>query len=768
MNFFVIKKHLFIYTVCIILAAVFFSISPEPTYAAIDWSTCRTEGGTTQLTSGQLSNDFTLQTPITDTSKAFLLVASSGTNAVREPSRHLVTGHIKDNNTLHFHRQASQSTAELSYQLVECFNNEISVQRGVATLDVNQTSVNATINAIDTNKSFVIVSSRTDASQKNQDEGIVLGWLANSATVNLKRGSAAQSPTIVRYEVVTFSSESGVTVEHGNMNMGHNDSFASATISSHPKDQSWMYCSWNSNSGELRANALGCELVNDTTVESRRYGSLSQVNNEVHFSVIRFPENTVSVEHGTQANSPTGSDNNIYHHDIAITPVYNTERAFAYVMNTTSGPGTAYPRGRWIYFLLNTSTLRTTFWRPHSQTYDDNVKYWQVVEFPRDTTPAVPSILSVESGTRNPSIVADSYNGLGNHISSSWSIVTTPDCANGNEVWNSTINTVQKKSITVNAINGIFNGSLLGETQLAKDTIYYVCVLYSNEYTSSAWSSAFEFNTNVLPVAQSVIAEGGETSILLSPGLTTTVESTVTVQDDDSCEDILSVDAKLYRTNVGRSGADNDNNRYTLDCTPVPNTCTDATDIDMEFTCQTDMQYFADPTDSISPQPDDSWTVSVAVTDEVGSSTYVTDTIEVASVSAISAVGDMTFTGLQPGRNSGSSNQFVRIINRGNINSDLFISAYGSIPGDGLAMSCTVGGIPLDFQKFSTTPFDHNLQGRPSPNQLEEVDFDIPKATDASGSELHIYFSLGIPEDGAKGQCSGFIDITASADPLVD
>ncbi|MFV1950830.1 MAG: C25 family cysteine peptidase [Nitrospinota bacterium] len=353
--------------------------------AAIDWGTCRTDGGTTTIPASSNSSNITLSPAITDTSKAFLLVDSSGTSGVVAGDAHMVSGYIANSTTLTFQRGGSPATdAQVSYSLVECFNNEFSVQQGEITIAASATSNTATITSVDLTKSIVIVNSRTADTNWAEDEALVTGELQDAATVLVERAVAGTYATYVRYEVVTFSAESSVSVQTGEVTLVSGNASVTDTITPVTTGLSWLYASWDASDNGLKQTAIGCELTNSTTVTFYRYNVGTGHTNRIRYYVVEFPSGSnVSVQRGSVFNDPGSLDDTQYNHDITITAVSSITKAFPFVTNTTDGAGTAFPRNKWIESLLDTTTLRTSFWRgADTGAADNNYKYWQVVEFP--------------------------------------------------------------------------------------------------------------------------------------------------------------------------------------------------------------------------------------------------------------------------------------------------------------------------------------------------------------------------------------------------
>lgn len=759
------SRRIFLY---LFFVSVCFLFSPQQTFAVIDWSACRTEGGTTQIDASANSKNVTLATSISNTAKAFLIVDASGTSGISGGDDHMVTGYIANTTTLTFQRSASPTTAaEISYTLVECLNDEFSVQRGEVTISSGTASNTATISSVDTSKSIVLVSIRTDDSANTEATSLATGELSNGTTVLVKRAGTPSVASIARYEVIEFTTASSVNIQTGEITLATDTASNTATISSVTGSRTWVYCSWDASNDGLQQTAIGCDLTNGTTVTAHR-DNTSSFTNRIRFYTIEFPAGGVTVQRGNGNNHPGSTDDNLYNHDISITAVTAVTKAFPYLTNTTQGVGQDFPRNQWLASLSNTTTLRTTFWRGSGVLLSaDNKKYWQVVEFPM-AVPVTPSITSAETQERNPDLTGSAFSGQGTHVQSDWKVVTSANCVAGTSVWESLNNATNKTAITVNATTGTFVGALNGQTQLAVDTAYYACVRYKNEGGYSASSSAASFTTNVLPQASLANIDLGADAINLIANGAKAVSGTATVTDSDSCQDISTVTARLYRTAAGHDGATDNTIRYALSCSQDEGSCTGPGDTTATYTCTVNVQYYADPTDTGSLYASDNWTMRVTPSDEVATGTVSNDTIEMNSLVALTTSGATNFGTLALGADTGAANQTITVTNVGNTRLDINLSTYGSAPADNKSFACTIGTIPSANVKYSLTSFTYASAGTAMSTNPVEVDADILKPINATPSTVTLYFGLGMPGSAVGGTCSGTSTITAINDTAGD
>lgn len=278
------------------------------------------------------------------------------------------------------------------------------------------------------------------------------------------------------------------------------------------------------------------------------------------------------------------------------------------------------------------------------------------------------------------------------------------------------------------------------------------------------------------PVASLVSIDSGADSVVLNTGTTKNVVCTATVTDDEGYEDIVSVEAKLYRTGVGVGASDDNNNHYTVsgDSQCVPSNGSGTTE---DYTCTIAAYYYADPTDTGSIYEDDNWTCQVTPSDVGGPGTADTDTIEMDTLMGLSLSTDtISYGTMDLGTNTGVNNQDVNIINEGNVRIDVQFDGYGTIDGDGKAMVCNPGSILIGNEKYDideSPTADYDDLAFQLTDTAVERDWDILQRTNDSSQEQGvdkkwIYWGLAIPAEEVGGSCSGYVTFTAVNDAEAD
>jgi hypothetical protein len=115
------------------------------------------------------------------------------------------------------------------------------------------------------------------------------------------------------------------------------------------------------------------------------------------------------------------------------------------------------------------------------------------------------------------------------------------------------------------------------------------------------------------------------------------------------------------------------------------------------------------------------------------------------------------------GVNQESNETTANVTNAGNRNTNISVEGYGVTPGDGLAMACTFGSIPVGNERYdilngTSYSFMYQLTG----GTTMAKNFYMPQRTSESADSTNkTYWKILIP-GGAGGVCNGKILFTAS------
>jgi hypothetical protein len=266
---------------------------------------------------------------------------------------------------------------------------------------------------------------------------------------------------------------------------------------------------------------------------------------------------------------------------------------------------------------------------------------------------------------------------------------------------------------------------------------------------------------SIIPIASGASIDGGSEAVYLTENTTKNVVVTATVSDNNGCSDIDSVSVKFYRTDVGAGAGDAGSNHYTQSASVVGGTCTGGGDLSADYTATIAVQYYADPTDVGSANAGTNWTADVIPVDGGGAGTTSSDTIEMATLTAMSVTATVSYGSIPRGLNTGTADQITTVTNTGNVAIGTQVDGYGATNGDGYASVCATGNIPIANEKYAIIASQDYTSSKTALTDTAAniVTFSVPKSTSAVSSD-DVYWGFGVPTSGVDGACTGTIIFT--------
>jgi CheY-like chemotaxis protein len=266
---------------------------------------------------------------------------------------------------------------------------------------------------------------------------------------------------------------------------------------------------------------------------------------------------------------------------------------------------------------------------------------------------------------------------------------------------------------------------------------------------------------NSAPTVTNVSVNGGS-NITLTENTTTSISVTATVTDTNGYADISSVAGRLYRSGVSGAQA----------CTLDGNNCYQQTGYSLTGcsgnSCTATLtflvQFFAQPTDTGSPNAAEYWLGWVQATDAsaaTGTAFSPNSVTELNTLRALDVQTTVSYGSLLPGNNTGATNSTTTITNTGNSVIDIEVS------GSQLCTdypTCAGGGIPIGNQQYKTTTFTYGA-GTALTSTPTWVNITIAKPTATpSNSTANLYWGLGLPNPLPAGSYTGSITVSAVTD----
>lgn len=307
----------------------------------------------------------------------------------------------------------------------------------------------------------------------------------------------------------------------------------------------------------------------------------------------------------------------------------------------------------------------------------------------------------------------------------------------------------------------------------------YVYIVDEHDFQASGVyqgsNSSFTVN-NTSPTVSSVTINGGS-NITLLENTTQAVTLTAIVTDSNSCfgTEISSVLGYTYRSGITYTGCDTlgeGNNNYCypeISCTVVGGTCTDNTDASAQYTCTVNIYYHADPTDTATQYPDDTWLATIKATDDDSGSDDETVAVgvEMNSLTAASITNSINFGNLGIEQSNDPLDKIVNTTPTGNVGLD---QEHSSSPNMCTDYPTCSGGTPIavTYQKYSMLESTAYSSGTTLTTTPSEIELNVAKATSLSPTLKSTWWGILVPTGTLPGTYSGANTLTVLKGEILD
>jgi hypothetical protein len=322
----------------------------------------------------------------------------------------------------------------------------------------------------------------------------------------------------------------------------------------------------------------------------------------------------------------------------------------------------------------------------------------------------------------------------------------------------------------------------------------YLVDEFGHEALGNGINQDFEVSNVAPTVTSGDITLNGGLDLVLSIEAGETPSSTLdfTIRDANSClnaagtDEITNFTVAIFRSSIGSSTCDgtagsyDPNNCYpsgiptttwNLSCNATT-TCAGPLQDDMDYTCNFPLWFVADPTDAVSPWSYDSWSASVAGSDDdFATSTIATSTLQVDLVSfnAIDILAaEIAYGGVEPGSDTGTLKATSTLINIGNTGLDQESQGESMCGLFTISTECAPSAtstIPESEQQFSSTTLAYGspLAITLSSTTPQEVELDVLKTTSTSTPSTGVtYWGIAVPASiSLSGSYTGLNTFTA-------
>lgn len=233
--------------------------------------------------------------------------------------------------------------------------------------------------------------------------------------------------------------------------------------------------------------------------------------------------------------------------------------------------------------------------------------------------------------------------------------------------------------------------------------------------------------------------------IFLTEGTSTLIIATTTVSDENGFGDIYNAYGKAYRSGVGGSCSQNDNNCY-IDNLCQINNCGGNSCL---ATCRFYIQFHADPTDTDTPWASENWVAQIYGQDNRGTtSTVATSSQEIYTLLAFAVTPTIPYGDLNPGSTTNPLAPTTTIQNTGNGSAD--VNLYGT------NMTAGPNNIPVGQQKYATSSAGYATSTSLLVNPGVNIDLNIRKTTATSSRATStLFWGISVPDPQPTGNYTG-------------
>jgi len=366
---------------------VFFAIIVSPNasvYADIPFG-YNVQSGRVEVTGSSLDVPITA---VSDLSLAFVLI-SSGTgydNIDTNADVVQVRAYLQSTNNIRFERRSMSNSTQVSYQVIECLNNEFVVYRGQSSMTTAETSKTLSIGATVTpaNCLAFVTADNDTSSLFYYHESMLTARVSSATNVTIQRNDSGSAAPNFNWVVVEFDTNKIGGIQHGSVTAEESIYSSPQTVTISPVDLDnsiLIFQARTSQSGSVRTAWAG-NFNLSTEIKFYQHSPASSA--DIEWYVIDFGDG--SAQRGVLDESA----NSLWLTSDATLASVDTTKTMHFHSMTCGGTTYNYPRAMSTARFTLPTNLRIQRMRNGHSSYIE----WQVLEMPNgviDTTPPSPA-----------------------------------------------------------------------------------------------------------------------------------------------------------------------------------------------------------------------------------------------------------------------------------------------------------------------------------------------------------------------------------------
>jgi hypothetical protein len=314
------------------------------------WNGTTVFDGADTLTTADLTAGNTTA-PVSNMSHALTLLYARGTAVTTgNDQNYLFTAMFEDNGTLLIERAGAQYSAAVSWFVAE-FEDGVTIQRGLCSLQDAAISKDVDVNTFDINKTFIILNLRAPYSNQQYTENL-MGTASfigtNTSQIRISRGCrSVNTSQTYYYQIVEFKTDA--SIQNGTCQVPYNLTSNTTTISSVDINKSFLITQFRGDSATLLGNEqhfmIGGTFTDDHTLAFYKKGNSTQAtdNVTVQYYVVTLSDPVSQVWNGITNWTNTTGNHSLPETNITDISSYgiDTKRSLPFVSSMGGARGAA-------------------------------------------------------------------------------------------------------------------------------------------------------------------------------------------------------------------------------------------------------------------------------------------------------------------------------------------------------------------------------------------------------------------------------------------
>ncbi|RKY07190.1 MAG: hypothetical protein DRP65_10725, partial [Planctomycetota bacterium] len=325
-------------------------------------------------------------TAVSDMSRAFVLVSSGTGYAATNTNADIVQvrGYLQAVDNIRFERTTTSNSSWVSYEVIECLNNEFTAYRGQSSMTMAEASKTLSIGATVTpaNCLAFVTADNDVASRAQYNQAMLTARVSSTTEVTVERNGSGTTAPNFNWVVVEFDPAKINSIQSGSVTADKVTYAApqTVTISSVNLANSILIFQARPSANGMARTAWAGNFNSSTQIKFYQHTASSDTG--IEWYVIDFGDGAAQRGLRDESANPAWLAS-----DATLSPSVDTTKTMHFHSMTCAGTGTAYPRAMSTAEFTSGTNLRIQRMRDGQASYIE----WQVLELPSGMLDTAPS-----------------------------------------------------------------------------------------------------------------------------------------------------------------------------------------------------------------------------------------------------------------------------------------------------------------------------------------------------------------------------------------